>query len=143
MEICPSCNAPVDPNNKFCNNCGSNLLQDKNVNKSGFSSNKSYKLRSPILDSAVLYDDTTEKKHGMLVIISYSFWLFAIVLIILGITIIYKNYTIDVFLAIKEATFLFVLSFGCFVLPGIVNLLVDIEESLSCLLKEARKDKLN
>ncbi|MGD9580961.1 MAG: zinc ribbon domain-containing protein [Vampirovibrionia bacterium] len=143
MEICPSCNAPVDSNSKFCNECGYNLLQDRNVNNVGLSSNKSYKLRSPILESAVLYDGTNEKKYGMLVIISYSFWLFAIVLIILGIITIYKNYTIDLFLSIKEATFLFVLSFGCFVIPGIVNLLVDIEESISGLIKDAKKGRFD
>ncbi|MEW5822362.1 MAG: zinc ribbon domain-containing protein [Cyanobacteriota bacterium] len=143
MERCPSCNAPVSSNSKFCNECGYGLIQSSTSNVPSDTTKRSYKLRSPILESAILYDDTTEKKHGMLVILSYSFWFFAVIFIIYGIMLIYKNYTIDIFKSVVDASMLFALSFVCFILPGIINILVDIEENLKVLVKESRKDKID
>ena len=143
MERCPVCNTLLNSNSKFCNECGYDLIQNQDPAMYQSAGQRSYKLRSPILESEIFYDDTTSKKHGMLVIISYSFWLFSVAFLIYGITIIYKNYTIDLFKCIMDASMLFALSFLCFMLPGIVNILVDIEENLRTLARESKKDRID
>lgn len=143
METCPSCNLPVDQASKYCNECGYKLVHTDEPIEMNSGTGRSYRLRSPILESAALYDDRTEKKHGMLLVLSYIFWLFAVAFIIFGAIGIYKNYTIDILGAVKEASMLFVLALVCFVIPGILNILIDIEDNLSNIVREAKKDRVD
>jgi hypothetical protein len=144
MLTCPSCKAPVNENSKFCNECGYNLLAiPQKASEIQVEPKRSYKLRSPILDSDILYEGETEKQHGFLTIISYTFWVFALVFTGYGIKGIYDNYTIDLYQGVVNASFLFLLALSCALLPGIVGLLLNIEEQLSFLAKEAKKDKMD
>ena len=143
MQRCPSCNATIEANSKFCNECGYNLLQDNNASVAELQAKRSYKLRSPILESAILYEDTSEKKHGFLAFISYSFWVFSLAFLIYGVATIYKNYTVDLLKSIMDASVMFAISVLCFMLPGLINILIEIEENLSFLAKEAKRDKIN
>lgn len=143
MERCPSCNAQVNSNSKFCNECGFNLIQKPEYPTPAGIAKQSYRLRSPILESDILYDDSPGKSYGLLTLLSYAFWLFALAFIIYGITIIYKNYTVDFFKSIMDASVLFALSFFFLILPGVINILVNIEEHLAFLAKEAKKDKMD
>ena len=141
MLRCSSCNALLKEYSKFCNECGMKVnnadydLEDRPIAK------KTYRLRSPILESSIYYDDEHANSHSFWVVASYIFWLFALAFIVYGIKTIYDSYTVELYQGIVIATIFFVGALICFVLPGIVKILVHIEEDLSFLAKEAKKDK--
>lgn len=143
MERCPSCNAPVNTNSNFCIECGCNLKESLESVSPENSIKRSYRLRSPILESAILYDDVTEKKHGTLIMAANCFWIFAVIFLISGGKILYDNYATTLFKGIMDASLSFALSLLCFIVPGLVRLFVDIEENLSALVKETKKDKID
>ena len=142
MERCPSCNALVNTEQKFCNECGCNLLEAKTNANTELKQARSYKLRSPILESSILYDDEQpSKKYEYLLGLSYGFWLLSLAFFVCGAIFVYRNYAVDLFETIKQALFLFGLALFSFILPGIIAIIVNVEENLSLLAREAKKDK--
>lgn len=143
MERCPSCNSPVNVDSNFCNECGYNLIEAAGATMNASYSKKKYKLRSPMLESELLYDRATEKKYGITVIVSYGFWLCSLIFLVFGVKIVYDSYTVDLFTGLISAFLYFALAFLCFILPGAIHILVDIEDHLALLAREAKKDKID
>lgn len=141
METCPSCNALVNSGSKFCTECGVKFndytgeVNSQNIPK------KSYKLRSPILESDILTDDTKDNKYGLLNFTAYCFWAFALVYFIYGAKTIYDSYTVNLFKGVLDSSLLFGLSALSFMVPDILKLFINIEDHLLHLAKDSKKDK--
>lgn len=141
MEKCPSCNSPVNIDSKFCNECGYKMIEAAGNDTDISYSKRTYKLRSPMLESELLYGGSKEKKYGFTTILSYGFWLSTFIFVIFGIKTIYDSYTVDLFAGIVTSFLYFTLALFCSILPAVFNLLVDIDEHLVILAKEAKKEK--
>jgi hypothetical protein len=141
MERCPSCNAPVNVNGKFCTECGFRFQTPENAANPGTISHKPYKLRSPIFESSILVEGQSTKTYTLLVVTAYSFWLFALILTIMGLKNLISQYTIDFYKSLTENAIILTVALICFMIPGLVNVLISIDENLEKLVKQAKRDK--
>lgn len=142
MDRCPSCQAPINTNGKFCVECGYNLLAASNTAMQATTLRKS-KFRSPLLESSIFDESSTVKKHSILMAASYCFWIFTAIFVIIGAKVILDNYSKDLIKAILDGSFLIVLGLFCFIIPGTLNIIISIEDNLANLLKHTKPDKLD
>lgn len=142
MDTCPSCHSPINPNGKFCTECGCSILAaSKAVSQSP--QHRKPKFRSPLLESSILDEAKTEKSHSVLIWVAYCFWIFTAVFLIIGVKFILDNYTKDLLQAVLYGSLYIVLGLFCFIVPETLNILVSIEDSILKFLKQSKIDKLD
>lgn len=140
MEKCPSCSAYISHTSKFCSSCGHKLSEEEINNLVKNSQQKTYKFRSPMLESSV-YDEKTEKKKFVLLqIISNVFWFFSLIFFAFAARDFFSTNNQDFFSTALEACKLLLIAFLCLIMPSLIAILVSIEEYLSIISTKNKND---
>jgi len=141
MENCPFCSASISHTSKFCPSCGYKLAEEEIKQSEKSYQQRTYKLRSPMLESSGFQETSENKKFVFLLGVSKVFWFFAIVFFVFTV----KNFVVstdqDFFNKLFEACKLLLTGFLCLIIPSIISLLLNIEDHLSNLSKTHDKDK--
>ena len=118
-------------------------LLDENDEEENVIPKKTYKLRSPMLDSAIYGDENGSSGggYGFLTFTSYVFWAFTLIFFIAGCKALLDNYTVDLVAGLYHGSIAFALALLCLLFPSIVKLFVTIEQYLAQIARELKPNK--